>query len=334
MSGWTDAALAHAWPTEATAIAALLYREQLAAELGGELLRGLLSSSARVRAGYATDPGLAEVLPPGARATIVVGRSVDPADVEVVLRQRAAWTLYTVTTDEVVVLVPVGAGAAGPARGRRRRDRCARSPSAVVGISEAHATHAALHRRLPRGRRTRYASARAVPALGRVAEWSRLGAYRLLVRAATDDAAIAGLIDPRLAPVLDSPELLATLEVYLETAGRAAESAERLGIHRATLYYRLPAHRGPHRRRPRQRRGPARVPPRHPAPSIVLGRRGPGLEHPSHRQQRFRDIRRSRRAAGAVLRCHPRGTAGGGVPPGVGEGNRVSCRCRRLPVQP
>ena len=223
--------------TEAAAIAALLYREQLAADLGGELLRGLLSSSARVRAGYANDPGLAEVLPEGARATIVVGRSVDAVDVEIVLRQRSAWTLYTVTTDEVVVLVPSGSGAAGPARAVADAI-VTRSPRAVVGISDAHATHAALHVAY-REAADAVRVGRAVPALGRVLEWSRLGAYRLLVRAATEDAALAGLIDPRLAPLLDSPELLATLEVYLETAGRAVESAERLGIHRATLYYRL-----------------------------------------------------------------------------------------------
>lgn len=221
---------------EAMDIAALLYREQLAAELGGELLRGLLSSSARVRAGYASDPGLAEVLPSGARAIIVVGRTVDPADVEVVLRQRAAWTLYTVTADEVVVLVPVGAGASGPARAVADAI-AARAPGAVVGISEAHATHASLHvayREASDAARV----ARVVPALGRVAEWSRLGAYRLLVRAAADDSG-PSLIDPRLGSILDNPELLATLEAFLETAGRAAESAERLGIHRATLYYRL-----------------------------------------------------------------------------------------------
>lgn len=222
---------------EAAAIAALLYREQLAADLGGELLRGLLSSSARVRAGYANDPGLAEVLPANARATIVVGRDVDPAAVEIVLRQRSAWTLYTVTTDEVVVLVPTGAGAAGPARAVGEAI-AARAPGAVVGISEAHATHAALHlayREAADAARV----GRAVPGLGRVLEWSRLGAYRLLVRAAADEAQIASLIDPRLAPILANPELLATLEVYLETAGRATESAERLGIHRATLHYRL-----------------------------------------------------------------------------------------------
>ncbi|MFN8624323.1 MAG: helix-turn-helix domain-containing protein [Chloroflexota bacterium] len=222
---------------EAGAIAAILYREQLAAELGGELLRGLLSSSARVRAGYASDPGLAEVLPSGARATIVVARGVDPADVELVLRQRATWTLHTVTIDEVVVLVPVGAGAAGPARNVAEAI-VARAPAAVAGISEVHATHTSLHlayREAADAARV----ARVVPSMGRVAEWARLGAYRLLVRAIADEAGSAALIDPRLAPVLANPELLQTLETYLETAGSAAESAERLGIHRATLYHRL-----------------------------------------------------------------------------------------------
>ena len=96
-----------------------------------------------------------------------------------------------------------------------------------MGISEAHATHTSLHvayREASDAARV----ARVAPALGRAAEWARVGAYRLLVRAVADDAG-SSLIDPRLTPMLDNPELLATLEAFLDTAGRAAESAERLG---------------------------------------------------------------------------------------------------------
>jgi sugar diacid utilization regulator len=67
----------------------------------------------------------------------------------------------------------------------------------------------------------------------RVAVWSRLGVYRLL--AATDLTGIE--VHPGLARLPAS--FVGTLEAYLDLAGDAAATAERLRIHRTTLYYRL-----------------------------------------------------------------------------------------------
>ncbi|MFJ5779412.1 PucR family transcriptional regulator [Streptomyces sp. NPDC093094] len=83
------------------------------------------------------------------------------------------------------------------------------------------------------------AAARAVlaePGLGPVAEWSRIGPYRLL----TSLSAEAGH-DPAVAPLLSPAqrELARTAEVYLDHAGQAGRTAAALGIHRQTLYYRL-----------------------------------------------------------------------------------------------
>ncbi|MFI2644924.1 PucR family transcriptional regulator [Streptomyces sp. NPDC018610] len=79
-------------------------------------------------------------------------------------------------------------------------------------------------------------AALAEPRLGPVAEWARIGPYRLLTSLppqATHDA----VTGPLLAP--GHQELARTAEVYLDCAGQAGRTAAELGIHRQTLYYRL-----------------------------------------------------------------------------------------------
>ncbi|MFF3343874.1 PucR family transcriptional regulator [Streptomyces sp. NPDC002779] len=83
------------------------------------------------------------------------------------------------------------------------------------------------------------AAARAVlaePRLGPVAQWARIGPYRLLTALPPGTA-----LDPAVAPLLSPAhrELARTAEVYLDRAGQAARTAAELGIHRQTLYYRL-----------------------------------------------------------------------------------------------
>jgi hypothetical protein len=75
---------------------------------------------------------------------------------------------------------------------------------------------------------------------GPVARWQDLGVYRTLAQLPTDAAAAASL-DPRLATLLDQADgpVITTLETYLDLAGDAKASAERLSLHRGTLYYRL-----------------------------------------------------------------------------------------------
>ncbi|MCK1818036.1 helix-turn-helix domain-containing protein [Streptomyces sp. XM83C] len=79
-------------------------------------------------------------------------------------------------------------------------------------------------------------AALAEPRLGPVAEWSRIGPYRLLTALpahAPQDAAVAPLLSPA------HRELARTAETYLDHAGQAGRTAAALGIHRQTLYYRL-----------------------------------------------------------------------------------------------
>ncbi|MFI0730068.1 PucR family transcriptional regulator [Streptomyces sp. NPDC021225] len=79
-------------------------------------------------------------------------------------------------------------------------------------------------------------AARADPRLGPVAEWSAIGPYRLLAALpaqAGPDPAVRALLEPSHA------ELARTTEAFLDCAGQASRTAQALGIHRQTLYYRL-----------------------------------------------------------------------------------------------
>jgi PucR C-terminal helix-turn-helix domain/GGDEF-like domain len=81
--------------------------------------------------------------------------------------------------------------------------------------------------------------AAAVPSVGDVASWSRLGAYRALVQLPPGERCDSCL-DPRLVRLLDAdPDLARTVETYLDLGGDAGRTAEQLNVHRATLYYRL-----------------------------------------------------------------------------------------------
>jgi Sugar diacid utilization regulator len=76
--------------------------------------------------------------------------------------------------------------------------------------------------------------AEAVPRYGPVAAWSDLGVYRVLSRLSRSD--LMELAAPAKGL---TGELARTVEVYLDHAGHARETAEALGVHRQTLYYRL-----------------------------------------------------------------------------------------------
>jgi hypothetical protein len=72
-----------------------------------------------------------------------------------------------------------------------------------------------------------------VPAFAPVATWASLGVYRMLV------SVPATAIHPGVVRLLESPELVETLETYLDLAGSAVETSRVLRLHRTSLYYRL-----------------------------------------------------------------------------------------------
>ena len=75
---------------------------------------------------------------------------------------------------------------------------------------------------------------------GPIARWQDLGVYRTLAQLPTAAEAAASL-DPRLTTLLDRADgpVITTVETYLDLAGDAKAAAERLSLHRGTLYYRL-----------------------------------------------------------------------------------------------
>ncbi|WP_191876310.1 PucR family transcriptional regulator [Streptomyces filipinensis] len=79
-------------------------------------------------------------------------------------------------------------------------------------------------------------AALAEPRFGPIAQWARIGPYRLLT-ALPPESAHDPVVGPLLSPA--HRELARTAEVYLDRAGQAGRTAAELGIHRQTLYYRL-----------------------------------------------------------------------------------------------
>jgi sugar diacid utilization regulator len=80
-----------------------------------------------------------------------------------------------------------------------------------------------------------------LPALGPLVSWSNLGIYRMLSQVDGRHLDVA-TIHPGLRRLLGEEAnqvLLQTLEAYLDLAGNAHATAERLRLHRTTLYYRL-----------------------------------------------------------------------------------------------
>ncbi len=90
-----------------------------------------------------------------------------------------------------------------------------------------------------RGARTGLRVARTRPP-GSVVTWASLGPLALLGVARDDDLA-AAVVDPAVARFLAtaSPDVLATLRVWLDEAGSASRTADRLAVHRQTVYHRL-----------------------------------------------------------------------------------------------
>jgi hypothetical protein len=80
-----------------------------------------------------------------------------------------------------------------------------------------------------------------LPIVGPVASWSQLGIYRVLSQLSSEVTNGAS-VHPGLEELFKDPSnqpLLETLETYLDMAGNARVTAERLNLHRASLYYRL-----------------------------------------------------------------------------------------------
>ncbi|WNE99079.1 helix-turn-helix domain-containing protein [Streptomyces luomodiensis] len=254
--GAPDPRLARAMETTAR-IGALLAAEARAGEELGELLREVLTGppagrdAARAGLGAALrgaadgplalvavvpwtpgtgedadHPGLPH-LPGIVAACVLPGSTAAGAGLAALIRLRTATALDPARATAEQLLRSPRATTAGSAPDGP-------PPKAAAGVS---APRRGLEE-LPTAWQEALAAARAAHAdarLGPVAEWSAIGPYRLLATlpALRPDAAVRPLLEPAHA------ELARTAETFLDCAGQAGRTAQRLGIHRQTLYYRL-----------------------------------------------------------------------------------------------
>jgi hypothetical protein len=79
---------------------------------------------------------------------------------------------------------------------------------------------------------------REVPAFRPTAAWAELGIYRLLACGPQRELRDA-VVDPAVRRLIEEPDLLVTVQTYLDHAGSAQQTAAALSIHRQTLYHRL-----------------------------------------------------------------------------------------------
>ncbi|UNO39767.1 helix-turn-helix domain-containing protein [Streptomyces sp. MST-110588] len=182
----------------------------------------------------------------GAAASVRT-RSGSPAQaLAALVRLRSPGSLGPARTVAEHLLRSPRAGAAAPA-GARSATGPVPSPAAVrppnggarpLPVAAGLAVPVREPAALPASWREALAAARAAradPRLGPVAEWDAIGSYRMLtgLPAAGPDE----VVRPLLAPA--HTELARTAEVFLDCAGQAGRTAQILGVHRQTLYYRL-----------------------------------------------------------------------------------------------
>jgi DNA-binding PucR family transcriptional regulator len=138
------------------------------------------------------------------------------------------------------VLLLSGEGAAQPVAAHLAGRRLPGVTRTVIGVGEPYPRLAGAIGSYQEAVRTARVAAR-LPSLGDVASWSALGVYRVLSMVDEQRPDVRA-VHPGLLRLLDTDGgqvLVETLETYLDLAGNAHATAERLQLHRTTLYYRL-----------------------------------------------------------------------------------------------
>jgi hypothetical protein len=242
----------------------LLYEEELSERLSASVLSHLLAPSVELREnaarqlleqGMATDAphAVVYVRPADPTPAAGLGELIGEALWELGRRRGHAGLLRVARQDHGVLLARVSSvdddgaarAAAEEVRGMLARRLPARpgpragGPARVVagiGDPQRNLTGAVVsYRQALLAARV----AASVPAIGDLARWQDLGAFRALVQLPLGERS-ASCLDPRLAKLLCAESGLAeTVEAYLDLGGDAKRTAEQLNVHRATLYYRL-----------------------------------------------------------------------------------------------
>ncbi|MFE0819195.1 PucR family transcriptional regulator [Streptomyces sp. NPDC058807] len=173
---------------------------------------------------------------PGATALCTVPWGASAQSLALLVRLRSADVLTPAASAAGRLLERArgtAAGATGPAAGAVAAARTGAGTAA--GVSAPRTGLAELGAAWQEASAAARA-ARAESRFGPVAEWTSIGAFRLLTALpprSADDPAVRVLLSPA------HRELARTAEVYLDCAGQAGRTAAELGVHRQTLYYRL-----------------------------------------------------------------------------------------------
>ncbi len=173
---------------------------------------------------------------PGATALCAVPWGASAQSLALLVRLRSADVLTPATSAAGRMLERArgaAAGAGGSAAGAVAAARA--GAGAAAGVSAPRTGLAELGAAWQEASAAARA-ARAESRFGPVAEWTSIGAFRLLTALparSAHDPAVRVLLSPT------HRELARTAEVYLDCAGQAGRTAAELGIHRQTLYYRL-----------------------------------------------------------------------------------------------
>ncbi len=112
--------------------------------------------------------------------------------------------------------------------------------SVLVGVG-GHRRHLEFAAESYREARMAVDAATVLPGMPDLAYWSALGVNQIVVQLASRGEE-PPVLHAGLHALLDSPEaqpMIETLETYLDVAGNAQVTAERLNLHRTSLYYRL-----------------------------------------------------------------------------------------------
>lgn len=244
----------------ATAAAQVLYRERLTRDLERsrerELLRDLLDDRDRVREHAVRAITEEALVATGGPVQVLVLDTSEPgahtgrdtmAEFAIAnVRQMvpAKHSLHLVRPDHAILLVALDRPVAVDGLAHRLRTEYSAQfhtrPTEVrvavggeaSGLAEAHRSY---------GQAMLAARVGRLLTLDPVISWAELGIYRLLAELPFDRITTEAL-HPALTALVDadpSGDLLATLETFLDLAGDVKASADRLFVHRTTLYHRL-----------------------------------------------------------------------------------------------
>jgi sugar diacid utilization regulator len=248
----------------AETVGLVLYQEWMAQRFASDVLLNLLSSSDELRETAARDILDSGMFPTGRPCVVVVVVPVPTADSPENLAteiNQGLWeagrelanraTLRLARSDHGVLLLPTNEAdasetqasvhdAASKVRSAVARFACDSGcvrTLAAIGDPQPRLTLAAQSYR--HARLTAHV-ATAIPSLGDLPEWRDLGVFRALALLPSDEL-VDSIIDPRLRRLLEQggPRAIETMEAYLDLGCDAKETAEKLHLHRATLYYRL-----------------------------------------------------------------------------------------------